>query len=66
MEAGEDCKICKLIDIICNDGAVLGRESLFFDKKSQISLKKIAGIKKKYYICIIRVKPIESETHYKL
>lgn len=28
----------------------------FFDKKSQISLKKIAGIKKKYYICINKLK----------
>lgn len=56
VEAGEDCKICKLIDIICNDGAVLGWESLFFDKKSQISLKKIAGFKRKYYICINKLR----------
>lgn len=40
--------------------------AFFFNKKSQISLKKIAGFKRRYYICIIKVKPIESETHYKL
>lgn len=56
VEAVEDYNICKLIYIICNYGAVLGWESLFFDKKSQIYLKKIAGFKRKYYICINKLK----------
>ena len=34
VETGEDCKICKLVDIIRKYGAVLGRESLFFDRMS--------------------------------